>query len=310
VIDYGRFAERLAARTDRWSLLVEFQREWGYVGEINRGFEEADPEDIGDEDYPDGDEQDEQDEEELCPVVPEALAEWYALPQNSFMHAATMYWTHPHMPPTRWPVTEELTRLGASAAERTALPEPRGVFMAEYEYCWTWSYLEREAQLDPDPPVYIGDTELYAKDFKQLLAGERGHVQYEAARSISEWVLGFAVTAVPFNIARITDGPDELRPGQVDEDLVASHASWEEAELTDEQYEQVRTEFPELGLLPWIGFGCYELRGGPDVILMLRKRMPEDFAYADSDYDLLVAARTEPALATALSRIGIQPTTP
>lgn len=41
---------------------------------------------------------------------------------------------------------------------------------------------------------------------------------------------------------------------------------------------------------------------------MLRKQMPDDFAYADSDYDLMVASRTAQALDDALGRIGIQRT--
>lgn len=303
VIDYGRFAERLAARTDRWGLLVEFQREWGYVGAINRGFE-GEGEDADGDEF-EGEDEDDEGEEEPCPVVPASLTEWYALPQNSFMHAATLYWTHPHMPPTRWPATEDLAEIGLPAERLEPVPGRSGVFMAEYEYCWTWSYLEREAALDPDPPVYLADTERHGRELERVLIGERRHARYQAARSISEWVLAFAVTAIPFNIAQVANGPDELRPGQIDHALVAGLAAWEGAGLSAQERDRVRETFPELGLLPWIGFGCYELRGGPDVVMMLRTELP-DVPDEGGEYDLLIAGRSAEALELALDRVGLR----
>lgn len=295
VIDYGSFAERLAARTDRWGLLIEFQREWGYIGDINTGF--AAPEDDEDED-------DFEDDEEYCPIVPEALTEWYALPENSFMEACRLYWTHPHDPVTRWP-TEELLRVAAeSGTPGERITARRGVFMAEYEYCWTWSYLEQDAAENPDPPVYIAGTETMTDEFEEMLDDASKLGEYRTARSVSEWALAFAVTHVPFAIKHGV-GRGEMEKQLIDRAVVDQHAHSEEYSLTDEQRARIRENFPELGLLPWYDFGCYELRGGPDVIILLRKQMPADYLYWEGDFEFRIAARTQQALAEALKRSGL-----
>jgi hypothetical protein len=292
VIDYGTFADRLADRTDRWSLLIEFQREWGYLGESNRGFAISTAEEAGDED-----------DAEYCPVVPEAVTQWYALPQNSFMKAARMYWTHPHVPVTRWPSTDELEQAGAPDADPALVPERRGVFMAEYEYCWTWSYLEHEAAGNADPPVYIADTELSTHDLRRLLTGENDLGEYMTARSVSEWALAFAVTSIPFAI-RATVATGEMDAALVDRDLVDRHAAYAAPEISEEQRELITASFPTLGLLPWHEFGCYDLLGGPDVIISLRRAVP-DYEYAESDNEFEIAGRTRQALEDALKLIGL-----
>jgi hypothetical protein len=292
VIDYGTFADRLADRTDRWGLLIEFQREWGYRGESNHGFAISTAEEAGDED-----------DAEYSPVVPEAVTEWYALPQNSFMKAARMYWTHPHVPVTRWPSSVELEEAGAADADPALLPERRGVFMAEYEYCWTWSYLEREAVHNPDPPVYIADTELSRQDLRRLMTGENDLGEYMTARSFSEWALAFAATSIPFSVkAAVAAG--EMDAALVDPGLVERQATYAAGEISAEQRELITARFPSLGLLPWHEFGCFDLLGGPDVIISLRRCMP-DYEYAESENEFEIAARTRQALENALKLIGL-----
>ena len=292
MIDYGTFADRLADRTDRWGLLIDFQREWGYIGESNRGFAVSPAEEAGDED-----------DAEYCPVVPEAVSEWYALPQNSFMKAARMYWTHPHVPVTRWPSSQELETAGAPDADPALVPERRGVFMAEYEYCWTWSYLEREAARSQDPPVYIADTELSTQDLRRLLSGENDLVEHMTARSVSEWALALAVTSIPFAI-KVTAATGEMDAALVDRSLVERHAAYAAPEISDEQRVLIAANFPSLGLLPWHDFGCFDLLGGPDVIISLRRRMP-DYEYAESENEFEIAGRTRAALEDALKLIGM-----
>lgn len=292
MIDYRNFADRLADRTDRWSLLIEFQREWGYLGAANRGFAISTAEEAGDED-----------DAEYCPVVPEAVTQWYALPENSFMKAARMYWTHPHVPVTRWPSTDELDAAGAPDADPSLVPERRGVFMAEYEYCWTWSYLEREAARSPDPPVYIADTELSPQDLRRLLSGENELGDYMTARSFSEWALAFAVTSIPFAI-KATVASGEMDAALVDRALVDRQAAYAAPEISAEQRELITARFPSLGLLPWHEFGCFDLLGGPDVIISLRRCMP-DYEYAESENEFEIAGRTRQALEDALKLIGL-----
>lgn len=90
MIDYGMFDQRLAQRQDRWSLLIEFQREWGFTGAANDFSPESALEAAGDDD------------EEYVSAVPEALAQWFQLPENSFMRGSRLYWTHHEFPPLNW----------------------------------------------------------------------------------------------------------------------------------------------------------------------------------------------------------------
>lgn len=127
IIDYGRFAERLAADRPRWALLDEVQREWGY----------RDP--GGD---PLASREDEAPGYEPDEPVPAALLEWWDSPFNSFAMRPRLYWTHPQWPP--------------SAPD--SVDDPPGdsvrVIMAEYQWVNQWGYLASEAAQD-DPKVVV-----------------------------------------------------------------------------------------------------------------------------------------------------------
>ncbi|MFE1360503.1 hypothetical protein [Streptomyces harbinensis] len=94
VIDYGGFAERLRrarerAQADsgqRWALLGEVQREWGYT----------DP--GGDPVWRPGDGENTDDGVDPSLPVPAALGEWWESPVNSFAYRPRLYWVH-----TQWP---------------------------------------------------------------------------------------------------------------------------------------------------------------------------------------------------------------
>ncbi|GAA0366211.1 hypothetical protein NE235_02585 [Actinoallomurus spadix] len=129
IIDYGRFAERLARRQSRWELLDEVQREWGYE---DPGGEPL----VTREGEAPGYEPDESD------PIPAALLEWWDSPVNSFAFRPRLYWTHSQWPPSSSDTVEDP-------------PDDRiRVIMAEYEYVNEWGYLASEAHL-PDPKVMV-----------------------------------------------------------------------------------------------------------------------------------------------------------
>jgi hypothetical protein len=129
IIDYGRFAERLAQQRPRWELLGEVQREWGYE---DPGGEPL----VTREGEAPGYELDESD------PIPAALVEWWDSPVNSFAFRPRLYWTHSQWPPS-----------APDTVEDPPDDEIR-VIMAEYEYVNQWGYLASEAHL-PDPKVMV-----------------------------------------------------------------------------------------------------------------------------------------------------------
>ncbi|MCO6008306.1 hypothetical protein NE236_25340 [Actinoallomurus purpureus] len=129
IIDYGRFAERLAQERPRWELLDEVQREWGYEDPGGEPLVTREGEAPGyelDESHP----------------IPAALVEWWDSPVNSFAFRPRLYWTHSQWPP--------------SATDTVADPpgDEIRVIMAEYQYVNQWGYLASEAHL-PDPKVMV-----------------------------------------------------------------------------------------------------------------------------------------------------------
>ncbi|WP_119727671.1 hypothetical protein [Thermomonospora amylolytica] len=177
-IDYGRFAERMrrAAAQGRpafWTLLRDFQREWGYE---EPGGEPARPRAREEQDV---------DEDRVDPAlpIPAALREWWDLPFNSFTHSPKLYYTHPEWPPTIRPdpsghgvgdgLPADNPFVGPGQDRRVC------VFMAEYQYRDEWGYPAAEAA-QPDPRVLVG-----TEDGWKL-----------QARSISEFFLQLAVQRI------------------------------------------------------------------------------------------------------------------
>ncbi|NUP53968.1 MAG: hypothetical protein HOW97_42620 [Catenulispora sp.] len=265
VIDYSRFADRLAAARaagpeHRWDLLREFQAEWGYTpSDGPRWFGEdlaehqllvrylSRPEAAVDE-WPVAHRDEikklraERGGEETGdrydrPPIPEALTQWWLLPENSFADKAKLYWTHPEWPPTWRPdpngygVGKELPK---NSPYRKPGEDPRlCVFMAEYEYCNEWGYLASEARLD-DPRVLVSV----------------GRDWVEQASSVSEFFLRIAVDRLPDHFGWTGHlGPD------ADAEKVPT---------------LVRAQLPEVGLLPWRELAAHSVvHGGPDVLVAL-----------------------------------------
>ncbi|GAA4619468.1 hypothetical protein GCM10023195_88040 [Actinoallomurus liliacearum] len=142
IIDYGRFAERLAGPRSRWELLDEVQREWGYE---DPGGEPL----VTREGEAPGYELDESD------PIPAALVEWWDSPVNSFAFRPRLYWTHSQWPPS-----------APDSVENPPDDEIR-VIMAEYEYVSQWGYLASEAHL-PDPKVMVNTHEGWAVQSRSI----------------------------------------------------------------------------------------------------------------------------------------------
>ncbi|NUR29031.1 MAG: hypothetical protein HOV83_24850 [Catenulispora sp.] len=312
MIDYTGFAGRLAAcpdRAARWDLLREVQREWGFVGAGNVW---APPEPV-DDDFEDLDDEfvgfDEADDDHgYAAVVPAAVDEWFAMPENSFQQAPRLYWTHPMDRPCRWPNAREVFALRQRGVAQEAVPPYYGLFMSEYEACFAWGYREAEAAVDDDPAVYVLNSARTIGELAEDLAdgGDDPDHQRLVARSVTEWALAFALTHIPFAarylLSRLADEPEAVDPGLFDQAAVGQHCIKQFGSLTDEQRASVAAEYPELGLLPWTDFGGGHLRGGPDVIL----REWREGDLIDSDYELCIAARTPEAMAAALSTLGLE----
>jgi hypothetical protein len=222
LIDYGRFAERLAAQranqdpAKRWDLYRAFQEEWGYVPTGGRRWAGGDP--VGLEDEDDDEELDEDELEAIVPPekIPAALTEWWKLPFNSFADSWQLYWTNPVWPPTWRPDPS-----GYGVAEGLEPGSPLAVdpddlrlccFNAEYEYCNEWAYLSAEGHL-PDPRVFVST----------------GKGWMAQADSLSEFFLLLAVTRLPAALAWTA---------QTDDDF-------------DEAAARIRAAMPELGFHPW-----------------------------------------------------------
>ena len=130
-VDYASFAERLAAREDRWGLMTEFQKTW----KIPRtGAEIVSTATL------------DRAEKRLGFAIPLALREWYQLPGNPYRLKPRIFWSH-----MVWP--KELAVWPARASKKGLI-----VFKTEYQNCCEWAFRVADAHLD-DPPVYYGSTD-------------------------------------------------------------------------------------------------------------------------------------------------------
>ncbi|WP_129843002.1 hypothetical protein [Streptomyces sp. RFCAC02] len=172
VIDYGRFADRLREARERtaadpgqrWALLDEVQREWGWVDPGGEPVWRAG----------DGENVDIRPDPSL--PVPAALTEWWASPVNSFSFSPRLYWVHTQWPPLPQDELPPGTVPPAPGTDRRVC-----VFMSEYQYCNQWGYPAAEAaQDDPRVLVSTGDDEWVPQ-----------------AASISEFLLHLALERLP-----------------------------------------------------------------------------------------------------------------
>lgn len=230
VTDYGRFAERLAAQrahqdpAKRWDLYREFHAEWGfepvrapepqpaYVSALIGEPATDDPEDD--------------------PGIPEALAEWWVLPENSWLHGAFDE-SSAHWPPMWCP--------GGGYGQPLEPDSPLAVpgsgdlrtvaFMAEAQYCNEWGYLSAESTVaDPKVLVTIGEEWV------------------PVAPTVSEFALLLAAVRVPAALGW------QAYPGEGEDEVAA----------------RIRLEWPGLGLPAWQEMGAeLWLYGGPDTIAVV-----------------------------------------
>ena len=230
MIDYGRFAERLAAQRAnpdpdrRWDLYREFHAEWGFqpVREP-RPHPEYIASLIG---------QPGTDDPEDDPGIPQALAEWWVLPENSWLHGG-LDESSAHWPPMWCP--------GGGYGQPLAPDSPLAVpgsadlrtvtFMAEAQYCNEWGYLSAESAVaDPKVLVTLG------KEWEPV------------APTVSEFALLLAAVRLPVGLGW------QAYPGDGEDEVAA----------------RVRMEWPGMGLPKWREIGAeLWLYGGPDAIVMI-----------------------------------------
>ncbi|RSN60268.1 hypothetical protein [Actinomadura sp. WAC 06369] len=273
IVDYARFADRLAAPRDRWDLLREVQDEWGYEppadGPVWLKWDEAEHaayvrhlrgELTG------------EDADRFAGVdpalpVPKALDEWWELPFNSFTRSPRLYWTHPEYPPTVRPDPSGHGVAGGLPAGNPFVGPGDDVrvcvFMAEYEYCNEWGYLAAEAGQD-DPRVLVTvDDDTWVPQ----------------ARSISEFFVQLAVQRIPHYRGWLL---------QMSEDDFAGDAPF---------IERLQASYRPMGFEPWRELeACTTAYGGPDVIVLHDTGM--------RDYSVEIAARTRDALVRAAAVLG------
>jgi hypothetical protein len=241
VIDYGRFAERLAAQranrdpAKRWDLYREFQAEWGYVPTGGERWDGGDPVD------PDDDEYDEDDRASMVPPekIPAVLPEWWKLPFNSFADSWLMYWTNPEWPPTWRPDPSRFGIAQGLAPDSEFVVDPDDLrmccFNAEYQYCNEYAYLSAEGHLD-DPRAFV------------TVAGGDDRQWVLQADSISEFFLLLAAVRVPAALGW-TAYPEDVF------DVVAP---------------KVRAAMPELGFHPWREvMSTLVMHGGRDALAVV-----------------------------------------
>lgn len=130
-VDYGGFADRLAAAGDRWALMREIQQEWNVPWAGAQGYSAAEIAAA----------------EARLGTLPAALKTWYTLPSNPYFLKPRLFWTHLKTPGDleAWP-------------EDAPRSEALLVFQTEYQNCCEWAFRAGDAAL-PDPPVLIGSTD-------------------------------------------------------------------------------------------------------------------------------------------------------
>ncbi|MEY9925428.1 hypothetical protein ABH926_000048 [Catenulispora sp. GP43] len=228
-IDYGRFAERLAAQranqdpAKRWDLYQEFHREWGFDPEGAERWNDGEPV------YRDGDDR-------LVPAerIPAALREWWKLPENSFADRRVKHGMQHDWPPEWITAPPGNGDVEALAPDSPLVVDPDDLRMCsvviENQGCAYWGYQSAEAHLD-DPRAYV-------------LATEEGwEVQ---ADSLSEFALLVAVRTLLFSFGWMAENWDD------DFDAVA---------------DRIRATMPELGFRVWRELASeIVFHGGPDTV--------------------------------------------
>lgn len=263
-IDYGRFAQRLAAHranqdpAKRWDLYRQFQEEWGYVPTGGKRWAGGDPVDPDDEEF---------DEDDLASMVPPekipaALSQWWKLPFNSFADSWLMYWTNPEWPPTWRPDPGGFGAAEGLEPDSAFVVDPADLrmccFKYEYEMCNEWAYQSAEAHLD-DPRVFAT-----AEDEWVLQAD-----------SLSEFFLLLAATRVTVALGW-TAYPEE------DFDAVAP---------------RIRRAMPELGFHPWRELtSTLVFHGGLDTLAVVDE--------TGEDFRIRLVGRSREALERLIAELG------
>lgn len=266
MIDYGRFAERLAAHranqdpAKRWDLYKELHAEWGYVPASERRRPSAELLAMVGQVAPDG--------YDGLPGIPAALAEWLSLEENitDEINAGGLEFVWP-------PEWCEPDSVGGGSSTSLEPDSPFAVagsddlrmvtFVADDQYIFEIAYRSADAVV-ADPMVLrhvdsLGWT--------------------EAAPSMTEFALQQAASRLPIVHGWHATPPDAFE---------------------DKALERVRTTWPGLGFS--VGrdpLGDFTLHGGPDAIAMIAS--PEGAWW---DYPFLLNGRTKEAVEAAAVLLG------
>jgi hypothetical protein len=271
IIDYGRFAERLAQERPRWELLDEVQREWGY-------------EDPGGEPLVTREGEAPAYEPNKSDPIPAALMEWWDSPVNSFAFRPRLYWTHSQWPPSAPDTVEDPP------------DDEICVIMAEYEYVNLWGYLASEAGLT-DPKVMVNSYDGWVvqsrsiSEFFLQLALERLPAHFG-------WSLRVSRTDVdPENIERLRAsyrelgllpwqemGTDALSYGAPD--ALIRHGRGPGADCAIVVHGRTREALVQVAETLGITWTDEEIEAPNEVPLPVEELGPASFAAGDTDYRL------------------------
>ncbi|MET9378801.1 hypothetical protein ABZX98_32475 [Streptomyces sp. NPDC002992] len=170
IVDYRSFAERLSdpGRT-RWSLLGEFQREWG-LSEVRGAQPGGGVREVGG-------------------PVPAALLEWLASSCNAVVRAPELFDVQWLLPPE-----EQVPRLPVHAGG-VAADALLHAFLAEGQGCNRWAYPASPA-CQSDPVVLVDDD-----------PDGSGPGWFQQSRSLSEFALQLSVVRLPRSLGWVAGKP-------------------------------------------------------------------------------------------------------
>ena len=266
MIDYGRFAERLAAHrahqdpAKRWDLYKELHAEWGYAPASERRPPSAELLAAVGQVAPDG--------YDRLPGIPAALAEWMSLEENitDEINAGGLEFVWP-------PEWCDPDAVGGGSSEPLEPDSPfvvagsddlrMVVFVADDQYIFELAY--RSADAGVADPMVLRHVDRLGWTV--------------AAPSLTEFALQQAAARLPIVHGWHATPPDEFE---------------------DKALERVRTTWPELGFS--VGrdpLTAFTLHGGPDAIAMVAD--PEGAWW---DYPLLLNGRTKEAAQAVAVLLG------
>lgn len=284
MVDYGNFAERLAAHranqdpAKRWDLYRELLTEWGYVPARKRGPLSADLMAAVGRVPPPG--------YDGLPGIPAALAEWMALPENvtddGNAGGLECIWPPEWCEPGKTGGGESVPLEPGSPLAVPGSDDLRMVtFVADDQYIYEVAYRSADSVVaDPMVMIYldVDDSDDFEDDV-DAADDDEGKRWVVVAPSITEFALHQAAVRLPIDRGWHATPPEDFE-GEV--------------------MERVRAAWPEMGFpVGCEPIGDFMLHGGPDAIAMLAD--PEGSWW---DYSFLLNGRTKDAVEAAAASLG------